>query len=45
MEEGVQRVLRLRAEGQRMKDAVRAVAADTGLNKNELYSAALRAEE
>ena len=45
MEEGVQRVLRLRAEGQRMKDAVRTVAADTGLNKNELYSAALRAEE
>lgn len=45
MEEGVQRVLRLRAEGQRMKDAVRAVSADTGLNKNELYSAALRAEE
>ena len=45
IEEGVQRVLRLRAEGQRMKDAVRAVAAGTGLNKNELYSAALRAEE
>ncbi len=43
VEEGVARVLRLRAEGVRMKDAVRQVSADTGLNKNELYDAALKA--
>ena len=43
MEEGVARVLTLREGGMRMKDAVRQVAADTGLNKNELYDAALKA--
>lgn len=43
MEEGVARVLALREGGMRMKDAVRQVAADTGLNKNELYDAALKA--
>ena len=43
MEEGVARVLRLREEGLRMKDAVRQVSADTGLNKNDLYDAALKA--
>ena len=43
MEEGVARVLRLREGGMRMKDAVRQVSADTGLNKNELYDAALKA--
>ena len=42
MEEGVARVLRLRADGIRMKDAVRQVADDTGLSRNELYDAALR---
>lgn len=42
-EEGVARVLALREGGMRMKDAVRQVAADTGLNKNELYDAALKA--
>lgn len=41
MEEGVERVLRLREGGVKMKDAVRQVAEDTGLPKNELYSAAL----
>ena len=37
-------MLRLRQEGVRMKDAVRQVAADAGLNKNELYAAALQAQ-
>ncbi|MDO4810693.1 MAG: 16S rRNA (cytidine(1402)-2'-O)-methyltransferase [Eubacteriales bacterium] len=39
--EGVAMVLRRRTEGCRMKDAVRQVADDTGLNRNELYDAAL----
>ena len=43
MEEGVARVLALREGGMRMKDAVRQVSADTGLNKNDLYDAALKA--
>ena len=43
MEEGVARVLVLREGGMRMKDAVRQVSADTGLNKNDLYDAALKA--
>ena len=43
LEQGVAMVLQLREEGQRMKDAVRQVAADTGLNKNDLYDAALKA--
>ena len=43
MEDGVARVLALREGGMRMKDAVRQVSADTGLNKNELYDAALKA--
>ena len=43
MEEGVARVMTLREGGMRMKDAVRQVSADTGLNKNELYDAALKA--
>ena len=42
LEEGVAMVLKLRENGARMKDAVRQVAADTGLNKNELYDAALK---
>lgn len=42
LEEGVNRVLRLRADGVRMKDAVRQVADDTGLSRNELYDAALK---
>lgn len=41
MEDAVALVLRLRENGTRMKDAVRQVAADTGLPKNELYAAAL----
>lgn len=41
LEEAVERVLILRDGGMRLKDAVRQVAADTGLSKNELYSAAL----
>ena len=40
-----QQVLRLREEGARLKDAAREVAAATGLNKNELYNAALRLEK
>jgi 16S rRNA (cytidine1402-2'-O)-methyltransferase len=43
MDEGVARVLALREGGMRMKDAVRQVSADTGLNKNDLYDAALKA--
>ena len=42
LEEGVERVLRLRADGVRMKDAVRQVADDTGLSRNDLYDAALK---
>lgn len=40
-EEAVERVLALRDQGMRLKDAARQVAADTGLSKNELYAAAL----
>ena len=43
LEEGVELVLERRARGERMKDAVRQVAADTGLARNELYDAALQA--
>ena len=42
LEEGVALVLRRREEGQRLKDAVRAVADDTGLCRNALYDAALK---
>ena len=45
LEEGAALVLERRAAGERMKDAVRQVAQDTGLNRNELYSAALKAEQ
>ncbi len=41
--EGVEMVLRRRSEGMKLKDAVRRVADDTGLSRNELYDAALRA--
>ena len=44
LEEGVQRVLRLREDGMKMKEAVRMVAAQTELNKNDLYEAVLQAE-
>ena len=40
-EEAVDLVLERKAQGMRLKDAVRDVAADTGLSKNELYAAAL----
>ena len=43
LEDGVAMVLSRREAGERMKDAVRQVAADTGLARNELYEAALRA--
>ena len=45
LESGAQQVLRLREEGARLKDAAREVAAATGLNKNELYNAALRLQD
>ena len=45
LEEGAALVLERRAAGERMKDAVRQVAQDTGLNRNELYSAALKADQ
>ncbi len=41
--EGVERVLQLREGGLKMKEAVRQVADDTGLPRNELYDAALKA--
>ena len=44
LEEGVALVLEKKARGQRMKDAVRQVAEDTGLARNDLYQAALAAE-
>jgi len=44
LERGVELVLARKAAGERMKDAVRQVASDTGLNKNELYEATLKAE-
>ena len=44
LERGVELVLERRAAGERMKDAVRQVALDTGLNRNELYQAVLQAE-
>jgi len=43
LEEGVAMVLARRAAGERMKDAVRQIAADTGLGRNALYDAALKA--
>lgn len=42
LEEGVRLVLERREAGERMKDAVRQVAAATGLSRNELYDAALK---
>ena len=41
LEEGTEQVLRLVAQGIRLKDAAREVSAHTGLSKNELYAAAL----
>ena len=41
LEEAVDLVLERKAQGMRLKDAVRDVAADTGLSKNERYAAAL----
>jgi len=43
LEEGVALVLRRREEGMKLKEAVRQVSADTGLPKNQLYDAALKA--
>ena len=44
LEEGVALVQSRREEGLRMKEAVLEVAEATGLNKNELYAAVLKAE-
>jgi len=44
IEDGVAMVLRKRDGGMKMKEAVRQVADDTGLNRNELYQAALHAD-
>jgi len=43
-EDGVSRVLQLKAEGLKMKDAVKQTAEETGLSRNELYQAALKQE-
>ena len=45
LEEGVSRVQRLREDGIKMKEAVRSVAGQTALNRNELYDAVLKAEK
>ena len=45
LEEGVSRVQRLREDGIKMREAVRSVAGQTALNKNELYDAVLKAEK
>ena len=45
LDDGVAQVLALKADGARMKDAVRQVSDATGLSRNELYNAALSAEE
>jgi len=44
LEQGLALVRRLREEGMSLRDAVRRAAGDTGLNKNELYQAALGPE-
>ena len=41
LEDAVAQVLELKAQGMRLKDAAREVAAHTGLSKNDLYAAAL----
>ena len=41
LEQGLERVAQLRAEGQSLKDAARQAAKETGLPKNELYSRAM----
>ena len=43
LDDGAAMVLARRAAGERMKDAVRQVSAETGLARNELYEAALKA--
>ena len=45
LEEGAAMVLALLESGEKRKDAVRQVASETGLSRNELYEAALRAQE
>ena len=42
LEDAVAEVLRLRADGIRLKDAARQVADATGLSRNDLYAAALK---
>ena len=44
LEQGLERVARLRAEGMSLKDAARQVAKETGLPKNELYGRARNEE-
>ena len=41
LEQGVERVAQLRAEGLSLKDAARQAAKETGLPKNELYGRAM----
>ena len=41
LEQGLERVAQLRAEGLSLKDAARQAAKETGLPKNELYSRAM----
>lgn len=45
LEEGAAMVLALLESGEKRKEAVRQVASETGLSRNELYEATLRAQE
>ena len=42
LEDALERVEQLRAEGMKLKEASRAAAEETGLSRNEIYNAALR---
>ena len=44
LEEAVALVQKLRADGQRTKDAVKEVAENAGLSRNELYAAVIAAD-
>ncbi len=44
LEDAIDRVLALRHNGTSMKEAARQIAAETGLSKNELYTAATKAQ-
>ena len=45
MEDALEKVAALRASGMKLKEASRAVSAETGISRNEIYNAALRETE